>query len=335
MASPKEIRTFKDIQDAVLLRNKLQDNTTNRDGIKERINTTYQKIATDEYYRWSGVTVPLKLRNRHTAGTITTVKDSDEIVGVSTLWVENDHRNLRMKIGSHQNSFKIIRVSSSTAITLDSQFTGDSASGLSYEIYKDEYGLPPDLQDVRTFRVPTLSLDKQPVPSGPTELDNIRSRSPFTTGTPKKYTLWGHNVYTEKTWATFNINTDWWEDEIDIDVPRNKNLIVWPGVMTEDRIASLRYTFIPYPLLLDADEPVIPYGRRMVLVWGTLLDHFLSNRDIVTEREWARRFEEEKGKMAADIETTDDQLILKVDRRRWSSRRRLTSIFREDIQAAD
>lgn len=322
-----EVRTFLDIQDAILRRGKIEDTTDNRTAIKEYINTKYQQVCREEFYRWSGVTAPILLRGKYTTGTITATNGSDEITGASTVWSENSHRLLKMRISGCNTVFKILRVGSSTTITLDQPFIGTTASLLSYIIYKDEYGLFPDFQGIRKVRIPGISSRFQPKPTGIENIDQMRDRSPFREGLPMFYTVFGNAVYTEKTWATFNIDTDYWEDTLDTQ-PRNQALTVWPGIMTTDKPALVRYTKIPYALGSDSEEPIIPYWDRSVLVWGVLSDRFLTNRDIPTRNEWKKEYEMAKKKMAGDIETTDDELILMIDRRRFSRGRRF--IFDED-----
>jgi hypothetical protein len=76
-----EVRTFLDIQDAILRRGKIEDTTENRTAIKEYINTLYQEISREEAYRWSGENGFLVLKAAHSPGTITVTNNSDSIIG--------------------------------------------------------------------------------------------------------------------------------------------------------------------------------------------------------------------------------------------------------------
>lgn len=314
-----DVRTFKDIQDAIIRRAKLEDTTANRTDLKEYINTYYQRIGREEFYRWSGENGRLKLRAKYTTGTLTATNDSDQVTGDGTAWDENTHRFSRLWVSGSNQNFKIIRVGSTTTMTLDQPYTGTTTAGLSYTIYRDEYGLFPDFQGMRKLRIPGLARRNQPRPCGPNELDMLRDQSPFRSGTPLYYTVFGKSVYTEKTWATFNVNYDFWEDDLD-DAPRNDSLVVWPSILTTDTIATVRYTKILPGLGADADEPLMPRGDRSILVWGVLKERFLVNRDPTTKREWDIEYMSARKKMAADIETTDDELILVNDLSRYSRR---------------
>ena len=64
----------------------------------------------------------------------------------------------------------------------------------------------------------------------------------------------------------------------------------------------------------DTEEPLMPVENRQILVWGVLVDHFLTNRDVPTQREWLGQFMDQKRRMSSDIETTDDELIVTYDK---------------------
>jgi hypothetical protein len=246
---------------------------------------------------------------------VSVTNGSYQVTGAGTSWVKITHQNRKIKIGSVTYPFKILRVVEDTqVITLDAPYTGATNTAATYTIFKDEYGLFPDLQDIRQLRIPGLSRKRQPIPCGPRTLDERRDSSPFATGTPTKYTINGFEHYREQTWATFRIDTDFWENDVDSQ-PKEKKLIIHPGILNEDKIASIRYTRMVSPMSADTDEPLIPYENRSVLVWGVLVDHFLVNRDIQTKSLWEGFYREEKMKMAGDIETTDDELQLIYDRR--------------------
>ena len=324
--SLQEIRTFKDIQDAIIARAKLNSSTAVRNDLKEKINTFYQRLGSKKAYRWSGETRPFTLKARYTTGTISVTNGSDTITGTSTAWTEFDHLFSYMKIESEETPFKVIRVDESgQEIVLDSAYTGTTNASASYTMFKYEYGLFPDLMDIRKIYIP--GLQRYLLPAGPNELDELRYQYPFRSGVPRRYTINGHNIYIGKTWETFNINTDFWEDDYDVK-PRNKNLIIWPAILSEDRIAKIRYTKILEPMGKDDDEPMVPYENRSILVYGPLEEYFLQNRDLNTKREWEQKYEDHLEELESDIETTDDELITVVDRHR--NRRFVRSLWQDD-----
>ena len=309
----KEIRTYKDVQDAIIRRAKIEDTTANRDSLKEKINTTYINIGYEEPYRWSGETYSIFLPKRYVTGSVTATNNDETLTGASTAWAENSHFGWKAKVGSVNFPYNIVRVASTTSIEMNAAFTGTTASTLAYTFYQDEIGLPPDLQDIRKFRIPGLSKSLQPIPTSPEEMDRMRDQAPFRTGIPRYYTIFGKKHYHQKTWASFAIDTDYWEEDF-AKPPKAHSLVIYPGIRTADRYSIIRYTKILSPMVLDAEEPLMPVENRQILVWGVLVDHFLTNRDIPTQREWLGQFIDQKRRMSSDIETTDDELILIYDK---------------------
>lgn len=309
-----EIKTFVDIVNAIIYRAKTGSDASTVAIIKEKINTAYQQIAFEEPYRWSGDTNMLMLRGTYSTGTIAIVNGSDIIAGTGTVWTRIGHEERKIKIGSARFPYKILRVDEGAqTITINASITDTTASGVGYTIFKDEYGLFPDLQDIRKLRIPGLAESLQPMPIGPNEIDILRDRMPFAGGVPKRYTIFGNAHYAAKTWLNFNLGTDFWEDDLD-DPLRNKTMVVWPGVLTLDRPAYVRYTKTVEPMTYDLQEPLIPYENRSVLVYRVLIDHFATNRDAITRGMWKAEFEDQKQKMEGDIESVDDELILQLDK---------------------
>lgn len=316
--SIKEIRTFGDIQDAIISRAKLEDKTSVRTLLKEKINTAYQFVGFEQAYRWSGVTLPLTLPASYSTGTVALTEGSDLATGTSTAWTQNAHEGKKFFVSGVNRPFKILRIDASGQVaTLDSPWTGDDQTAATYTIFKDEFGLFPDYQAMRKLWIPGQVTKFQPLPCGPDEIDNLRGTNPFRSGLPVRYTINGYNIYTAKTWETFNLNTDFWEDDYDAE-PRNFNLVLWPCIPSVNTVAMLRYTRILPPMNDDDEEPKMPYEVRPRLVYEVLIDHFMTNRDNSTKSLWKEKRDELRRMMKADIETTDDELVLTVDRSNYS-----------------
>lgn len=309
----EEIRTFGDILDEIIDLAKLASTPEVRTSMKRKVNTAYQELCQEEPYKWTGVTRPLVLQGTYGDGTVSVTQNSDLVVGTDTAWTENDHLFCKIRIAGSQTPLKIIRVDETAQeLTLDAPWTPANSSLASYSIYKDEYGLFPDCEDIRTLKIPGAYT--QPVPCGPIEMDQRRARTPFRSGVPSRYTINGHAHYHQVTWADFRIDFDFWEDEFS-DEPKNKNLIIFPAIFAQNTVAQVRYTKTVYPMDAETDEPLIPMGRRGVLVYKTLMTNFLKNRDDRTAYAWGREYEHSKKKLAADIETTDDELVVYSDNR--------------------
>lgn len=316
--SIKEIRTLADIRNAIISRAKLENKASVREDLDEKINTAYQFVGFEEAYRWSGVTLPLTIPAKYSTGTVALTEGSDLVTGTSTAWTQFLHEGRKFYVTGVNRPFKILRVSASDqVITLDSPWTGTTQSGSSYTIFKDEFGLFPDFKGMRKLWIPGQINQRQARPCGPEEIDSLRSSSGLRSGLPIRYSISGYNIYTAKIWDTFNLNVDFWEDDYDA-IPRNHNLIMFPCAPSSDAVAMIRYTKILPPMVEDTDEPELPYEVRIRLVYEVLIDHFITSRDSATKREWKEKRDEIKKMMAAEIETTDDELLLVIDRGRYS-----------------
>ncbi len=326
-----EIKTLSDIQEAIIRRAKLADNDEVRADLLEKINTAYRKICFQKFYRWSGTTMQMVLKAKYTTGTISATDGSHTITGVSTAWSELSHWGWKIKLGSSSVPHKIVRVTSSTSIEVEPAYIGSALSGASYTMFKDEYGMFPDLHEVRKIYIPGQRI--QPTPEGPEFVDERRYSSPFRSGNPQWYTLNGKNVYTAKTWATFSINFDFFEDPVTIDQPRNENLILHPCIFTTDKVAQIRYTFIPRALSAATDEPLMPLANRPILVYKTLVEDFMQKRDLLTAKEWEKEFKSYEKDMEGDVESVDDDLVFQIDRR--SHRRVNYGLLDDDCSSGD
>lgn len=324
----EELRTFLDIQNGIIRRGKLNgsDDDVLAD-IKEKINTAQVELAKEKAYKWSGMTRSFILKAKYTTGTITATNGSQTVTGASTVWDTttgiNGHVRWKIKIGNHSTPFTVKRVASTTSLQIDQPFPGTTASGLSYIIYRDEYGLFPDCESVRWLYIPGAG-SKYILPSDPSEVDRFRWKVPFAGGLPNMFTTNGQAYYAQRTWATFQIDTDFWEDNPVTTPPRNPNLIIYPAIFTTDRIAQIRYTRVPPPMVSDDEEPLLTYGWRRLLVLKPLMEWFSQGRDIQTTRIWEKEYSDLHKDMSGDIENTDSGLQLYMDRT-WTRRR---SIFR-------
>lgn len=309
----KQLKTFGQILDAIIERGKLKTDDTTRDVLKEKVNTLQQRIGYSKPYRWAIEKLPFTFKAKYTTGTATFTNASDTVTGASTVWTSAMEGRKIYRVGDN-TIYKILRVNSSTSITMNPEYVGTTSSAASYVIFQDEYGLFPDLQDLRTITIPNRRRPLTEI--GPREMEERRMMQNLRAGIPEFITIDGLNYYHQKTWATFAIGTDYWEDDPDATPPRQKNLIIWPAIFETDIVATARYTkFIPQ-LGSETDEPIIPIENRYILVIGVLVDNFMKERDFVTKREWKAEYKEFLQMMAGDIETTDDELVMVVDRTR-------------------
>lgn len=315
----EQVKTFGDIIDSIVDRAKLNTDTATRTRVKEYVNTSYQKIVYQRPYKWSGETGRLTFDARYNTGTATFTNGSGTLTGASTVWT-TDHEGWKIYRVGDNVIYNVLRRDSATSLQIHPVYAGTTTSAASYVLYKDEYGLFPDLQDLRFISIPNRKHNL--IEIGPRDMEGRRSEFVIRHGVPEYFTTHGLNYFHSTTWANFAINTDYWEDDPDATRPKNKNLILWPSIFTSSIVAKIRYTQKALLMNDDAEEPIIPPENRYILVLDVLVENFMIERDFVTKREWESRLKEYQRRMEADVETTDDSLILTPDRTRDEVRRR-------------
>lgn len=318
----EQVKTFGDIIDAVITRGKLKEDTATRSLVKERVNTAMLLIAYAKPYRWCAATKKMVIKKRYTTGTALFTNNSSTVTGTSTVWdltqSHTSHEGWKIYHVGDNTIYDVARVNSATELNIEPYYVGDTTETSDYVMFRSDYGLPPDCQDVRRIIIPNWRFPIRPV--GPNKLDDYMALAPTRNGLPRCYTVNGLEYYSQKTWSQFLLKTDFFEDDPDVVEPRQKKLTLYPCNFTDnDVVATVRYTRT-IPQIGDEDEePIIPVENRYVIVLKALVENFLIERDFVTKREWQGELNKLLKQMEGDIETTDDELIMSVDREsnRW------------------
>lgn len=86
----------------------------------------------------------------YTTGTVTSVNASPTIIGIGTAWTPV-LVGRKFQIQGDQAHYYISTVNSPTSITLSVPYQGVAQTGGTYNIYKDEYKLAPDVQSYNTL----------------------------------------------------------------------------------------------------------------------------------------------------------------------------------------
>lgn len=308
-----QVKTFGDIIDAIIDRGKISKTPAEREKVKNRANAQYSIIGYSRPYTWSGDSCTLTLKASYSEGTATFTSGSQDVTCVDTNFTQ-DHEGWKIYNQPARFIYTIKRVNSATSITLDVPYNGTTISGSTFTAFKQDYGMPPNFMDPRSIRIPQMN---QPILKvGTDRFEEESQMVPAQTGFPRIFTMDGLNYYHERTWGTFLLSTDFFEDDPDVVVPRNRNIKIFPAVLSQDTVASVRYTRFLEPMINETDEPLIPYENRYIIVLKTLLENFIIERDFVTKREWAKEYDDMLKKMAADINTTQNATQLVVDRTR-------------------
>lgn len=116
-----------------------------------RINQVRADIASRFSGRWSSLYREgwLPLVPVYSTGTVTVTIESRTVTGSGTTWTSSMVG--RKFLGPDNAYYKIAAVASTTSLTLTEPYQSTTASGASYQIWKDEYVLYPDVFSVVDF----------------------------------------------------------------------------------------------------------------------------------------------------------------------------------------
>lgn len=138
---------FSDLQSEVARRGtKNQGGSTFTIPIKNLINLSIERIAREANWRQLRRSGKFNTVAPYTTGTVTCTNGSPTVTGLGTLWLTGTAPIVvgrRMSLGGSSQRYTIVSVNSDTSITVDYNFDGATASGLTYNIYgQEEYNLP-------------------------------------------------------------------------------------------------------------------------------------------------------------------------------------------------
>ena len=109
-------------------------------------------------YRATGVDLPYLMKDGtiltvapYTTGTASVTNGSTSVTGSSTTWTAL-MVGRKVRFGSDTAWYRIATFVSTTSITLEATYQGTTNSAATYEIYKDEYKLPADMDVYKVMR---------------------------------------------------------------------------------------------------------------------------------------------------------------------------------------
>lgn len=182
-----QLRTFKDIVDAICEQLKIQaSDTVSRNRVKRNINLIYlDEVVTFKNWPWLRVSRTLQTEAYVSAGTASVTQNSVAVT-LTTAPVTS-------KAGfyfSSNDSTEIYRITShtagSTTIALETPYTGATKSAASYKIWSDAVPLPADCKE--TIEI-SHQYNNQPLENyGLQEYRRITATGPKSEGRPKCYT---------------------------------------------------------------------------------------------------------------------------------------------------
>lgn len=118
---------------------------------KWMVNEAVQDVATVFPWSWLEKEWQVTTIASYSTGTVTVTNNSTAVTGSGTTWISN-HVGGHIRVADGDHYYRISAVGSATTITLDTAYVGTTASGATYEIYKDEYDLGTDVWSVVSAR---------------------------------------------------------------------------------------------------------------------------------------------------------------------------------------
>ena len=139
--------TFKETQDTVLRKFNLNpDELTEAPQVlslvKQFINDSQQQVY-ERQMLWMRKEGKISIKAKYNTGNIAVTNGSATITGTTTTWTL---AMVGQKIIISSVAYRIASFTSATSLTLDTEYIGTTASGLSYAIYYDTYLMPIDFK---------------------------------------------------------------------------------------------------------------------------------------------------------------------------------------------
>jgi hypothetical protein len=147
-----QLRTFKDIQDAIMETMKIQaTDTVSRNRIKRDINQMYEEINAFKNWPWLRGQRQLQVEPYYSSGTASASTGSNIITLSSTIAASK--RGYLIGINGHNEVYRIANhVAGTAVIQLETAFSGSSGSTFSYKIWSDVVPLPTDARETTEVR---------------------------------------------------------------------------------------------------------------------------------------------------------------------------------------
>ena len=296
-----ELKTFGNIRDAAIARVKGDaGDTVTVDFFTESINPRYRNICSRKKWKFLRVTNrSIRLPIRYTTGTITITNGSRTITGALTVWTAN-HRHWWIRPAGTDNSYRVIAVTSATSLTIDSEIVETTAAAITYTLYQSDLALFPDCEDVDDIRIDGTPWQIRP--KGPSELNGLRQFYPTKDGRPQFYSIEGQSVWPGTNLGAFILGYDF------LGTGLTKGIHFWPQIPDANYTVHIPYKRIVDPLSLTTDEPLIPKDHRHILLWFSLADWYMKDRQDQTGRYYESLAKDELRELETKFLDSDDVL---------------------------
>lgn len=96
---------------------------------------------------------PIETVAQYNTGTVSITAGDTTVTGSGTTFTAA-MAGRKIRIGSDNNSYEILKFTSTTSIEIDMPYTGETQSAASYTIYENVYAVPPDISQIVDIRRP-------------------------------------------------------------------------------------------------------------------------------------------------------------------------------------
>jgi len=308
------VKTFVDMQNAVLRRNRQPITTSTNanaqviEEVKGFLNLRYQLVCAEEKWRWRRKQRSLTIVSKYTTGDVD-VTNGSRLVTFNAAAITSQFLNRRFRVAGENTFYDIVAVDvvAQTAM-LSTLYVGADAAATGYVIFKDKYGLWPDVEELDD----TMNLERpygQPRAVGPRKIQQLINMNPSREGKVRAYSIDGSTGFDNVTMGEFLMGYDF----IGGNTLQTKNLVVYPPIADEDHIIPVTYIQRADPLDADDDEPLMAIEDRQLLVFGALADLFETQTNDQAFTIWQTMYDNHINKMKADFQDTDDMARLVVE----------------------
>lgn len=262
------------------------------------INNRYARVTSSHHWDWLYQTLDSNFNEPYETGTISVTQGSESVTGSGTSWSANVVPNNVLIPSGRSERYLIESVSSTTALTLEGEYAGETSSDLDYSIVKPIYELPSNCEHVQSILVHGVG---ELVPMGTQEFRRKQASDPTLVGPPRWFTEVGRRA----------------QDGI-------RHIEVYPA---PDQNYAVQLNYGVNIMKLEdstSNYPLIPDRHRVVLYYGGLAEMYRYLRDPVNAEAAERDFDRTLLLMLNDTQLTQSRLQFMPARNYRSRSRRRT-----------
>lgn len=262
--------------------------TRKRAAILQFLNNTYQEVVMARHWRWLYATYDFSIFGPNSTGTVSATNNDQTITGTGTAFDSTDLKG-KLVIDNVQSVYNVSSVASTTSLELDTKWAGDSVSDSSFKIYKAQYKLAAEVDQILNMTNDAIGLKM--IPLGYQELRRLQQQDPTSSGAPRYYSL-------------IRRETD--DDSQYIEV------FPYPD---KDYNIHIDYT-VRILKLEDSEDvyPIVPDRYRVVLFYGALAQFYRYLNDPQGEANAKQDFGRVFVRLQNDTQLTDPKVIIKPAR---------------------